>query len=76
MIMRLHLVETLSDNTQRTVASSDANYFKADPTVEGSSAESLITVEPHYGMILKLHLVCYQVYHHGHQIIDFVGWRI
>jgi len=39
----------LADNTQRTVASSDANYFKADPTVDGSSAESLITVEPHYG---------------------------
>ena len=39
----------LADNTQRSVASSDSNYFKADPAVEGSSAESLITVEPHYG---------------------------
>ena len=37
----------LADNTQRTVASSDANYFKAPD--DDSSAESLITVEPHYG---------------------------
>ena len=39
----------LADNTQRSVDSSDANFFKADPNVEGSSAESLITIEPHYG---------------------------
>jgi hypothetical protein len=39
----------LADNTERTVASSDSNYYKADPTVSGSSAESLITVRPHYG---------------------------
>jgi len=37
----------IADNTQRSVASSDANYFKA-PDAD-SSAESLITVEPHYG---------------------------
>ena len=37
----------LADNTQRTVASSDANFFKAPD--DESSAESLITVEPHYG---------------------------
>jgi len=37
----------LADNTQRTVASSDANYFKAPD--DDSSAESLITCEPHYG---------------------------
>jgi len=37
----------LADNTQRTVASSDANFFKAPD--DDSSAESLITVEPHYG---------------------------
>jgi len=37
----------LADNTQVTVNSSDANYYKApDPD---SSAESLITVEPHFG---------------------------
>jgi len=40
---------SLADNTQRTVASNDDNFFKADPTVEDSSAESLITVEPHFG---------------------------
>jgi hypothetical protein len=40
---------SLTDNTQRTVASNDANFYKADPTVDGSSAESLITVEPHFG---------------------------
>ena len=40
---------SLTDNTQRTVASNDDNFFKADPTVDGSSAESLITVEPHFG---------------------------
>jgi len=39
----------LSDNTQRSVASSDSNFFKADPNVEGSSAESTITIEPHFG---------------------------
>jgi|TARA_R100001460_G_scaffold24926_5_gene50072 hypothetical protein len=39
----------LTDNTQRTVASSDSNFFKADPNVEGSSAESTITIEPHLG---------------------------
>ena len=39
----------LSDNTERTVGSSDANFFKADPAVDGSSAESLITVRCHYG---------------------------
>ena len=37
-----------ADNTQRTVASSDANYFKAPD--DDSSAESLITVEPHFGL--------------------------
>ena len=39
----------LTDNTQRSVASSDSNFFKADPNVEGSSAESTITIEPHFG---------------------------
>ena len=37
----------LADNIQRTVASSDDNFFKAPD--DDSSAESLITVEPHYG---------------------------
>jgi hypothetical protein len=32
---------TLADNTQRTVASNDANFYKG--------SESLITVEPHFG---------------------------
>ena len=39
----------MADNTQRTVASNDANFFKADPNDENSSAESLITIEPHFG---------------------------
>jgi hypothetical protein len=39
----------LSDNVQRTVASSDSNFYKADPNEENGSAESTITVEPHYG---------------------------
>jgi hypothetical protein len=39
----------LSDGTAVEVGSGDSNFFKADPTVEGSSAESLIRVEPHYG---------------------------
>ena len=39
----------LSDDTSRTVNSSDGNFYKADPTVEGSSAESLIEVKCHYG---------------------------
>ena len=37
----------IADDTQRTVASSDANYFKAPD--DESSAESLITIRPHYG---------------------------
>jgi len=36
----------LADNTQRTVASNDANFYKA---IGDGSPESLITVEPHYG---------------------------
>jgi len=39
----------LADNVQRTVASSDSNFFKADPSEENGSAESTITVEPHFG---------------------------
>tara|TARA_Y100001970_G_scaffold30296_1_gene37606 strand:+ start:5458 stop:7644 length:2187 start_codon:yes stop_codon:yes gene_type:complete len=39
----------LSDNVQRNVASSDSNFFKADPNVQGSSAESTIIIEPHFG---------------------------
>tara|TARA_A100001035_G_scaffold111510_1_gene87437 strand:+ start:3462 stop:5648 length:2187 start_codon:yes stop_codon:yes gene_type:complete len=39
----------LTDNTQRDVASSDSNFFKADPNVQGSSAESTIKIEPHFG---------------------------
>jgi hypothetical protein len=39
----------LSDGTAVEVGSGDSNFFKSDPTVEGSSAESLIRVEPHYG---------------------------
>ena len=37
----------IADNTQITVNSSDSNYYKA-PDAD-SSAESLITVEPHFG---------------------------
>ena len=40
---------SFSDGTAVEVGSGDSNFFKADPTVEGSSAESLIRVEPHYG---------------------------
>ena len=39
----------LTDGTQRNVASSDSNFFKADPNVSGSSAESTIIIEPHFG---------------------------
>mgnify|MGYP003120771941 CR=1 FL=1 len=39
----------LTDNVQRTVNSSDSNFFKADPSEENGSAESTITVEPHFG---------------------------
>ena len=40
---------TLSDNTERTVAASDSNFYKADPADDTSSAESLVTVRCHYG---------------------------
>ena len=40
---------SLSDGTEVEVNSSDSNFYKADPTVENSSAESLIRVEPHFG---------------------------
>ena len=39
----------LSDGTEVEVKSTDSNFFKADPNVEGSSAESLIRIEPHFG---------------------------
>jgi hypothetical protein len=39
----------LSDNTAVEVDSGDSNFYKADPTVEGSSSESLIRIEPHFG---------------------------
>jgi len=35
---------TLTHGTERTVGSGDSNFYKADPTVEGSSAESTISV--------------------------------
>jgi len=34
----------LGDGTTRTVGSGDSNFYKADPTVDGSSAESTISV--------------------------------
>ena len=40
---------SFSDNTAVEVGSGDSNFYKANATVEGSSAESLIRVEPHYG---------------------------
>jgi len=39
----------LSDGAEVEVNSSDSNFYKADPNEEGSSAESLIRVEPHFG---------------------------
>ena len=39
----------LADNTERTVHADDTNFYKADPNDPDSSAESLITVRPHYG---------------------------
>ena len=40
---------SLSDGSAVEVDSSDSNFYKADPNVDGSSAESLIRLEPHYG---------------------------
>ena len=40
---------TLSNGTEVEVGSTDSNFFKADPNVDGSSAESLIRVQPFYG---------------------------
>jgi hypothetical protein len=40
---------SFSDGTAVEVDSGDSNFYKADPNVEGSSAESLIRLEPHYG---------------------------
>jgi len=40
---------SFSDATAVEVDSSDSNFYKADPTVEDSSAESVIRLEPHYG---------------------------
>jgi len=39
----------LSDGSEVEVDSGDSNFYKADPSVEDSSAESLIRLEPHYG---------------------------
>ena len=40
---------SLSDGSAVEVDSSDANFYKADPNVEGASAESVIRLEPHFG---------------------------
>ena len=40
MIIKLHYLVHLADNTQRTVASSDVNFY---------DGASLITVEAHFG---------------------------
>ncbi len=40
---------SFSDGTEVEVGSTDSNFFKADPNVDGSSAESLIRVQPFYG---------------------------
>jgi hypothetical protein len=40
---------SLSDGTEVEVDSSDTNFYKADPNVEGASAESVIRLEPHFG---------------------------
>ena len=39
----------VGDNVQLQVDGTDTNFFKADPAVEDSSAESTITIEAHYG---------------------------
>jgi len=40
---------SLTDGVAVEVSSSDANFYKADPTVQDSTAESLIRLEPHFG---------------------------
>ena len=40
---------TLSNGTEVEVGSTDSNFYKADPNVDGSSKESLIRVQPFYG---------------------------
>ncbi len=40
---------TLSHGTEVEVGSTDSNFYKADPNVDGSLKESLIRVQPFYG---------------------------
>ena len=63
----------LTDNTQRTVASSDANFLKA-PDAD-SSAESLITVEPHYGTDSQSASSLLDELSSWTSTIDSGGWR-
>jgi hypothetical protein len=42
-------LSNVASGTAIEVSSADTNFYKADPTVENSSAESLIRLEPHYG---------------------------
>lgn len=42
-------LSNVASGTAIEVSSADTNFYKADPTVENSTAESLIRLEPHYG---------------------------
>jgi hypothetical protein len=42
-------LSNVTSGTAIEVSSADTNFYKADPTVENSTAESLIRLEPHYG---------------------------
>jgi hypothetical protein len=45
----VNFASSLTDGTEVEVDSADENFYKADPTVDDSSAESLIRLEPHFG---------------------------
>jgi len=42
-------LSNVASGTAIEVSSADTNFYKADPTVQDSTAESLIRLEPHYG---------------------------
>ena len=53
----------MADNTQRTVATSDSNFYK--------DSTSHITIEPHIVVMDKVHQVYYLNYQAGDQIINY-----
>ena len=61
----------LTDNTQRSVASSDDNFFTSRPKCRSHITESTITIEPHFGSDGQSASSLLSHYHLGEVIINY-----